>query len=79
MLLSHTRSKNCPGNKVKSKRRGQKGDALSPETLATTRFSESQATLAAALVRTKFNSVIKQQKERAFGFDREASPLLQFS
>jgi hypothetical protein len=37
-----------------------------------------KATLA-ALVRTKINSVIKQQKERAFGFDREASPLLQFS
>ncbi len=33
----------------------------------------------AALIRTKINSVIKQQKERAFGFDREAGPLLQFS
>lgn len=37
-----------------------------------------KATLA-ALVHTKINSVIKQQKERAFGFDRETSPLLQFS
>jgi len=38
----------------------------------------TKATLA-AFVRTKINSVIKQQKERAFGFDREAGPLLQFS
>jgi hypothetical protein len=37
-----------------------------------------KATLA-ALVRAKINSVIKQQKERAFGFDRETGPLLQFS
>jgi hypothetical protein len=51
---------------------------LSSELSVRPRHSLLKATLA-ALVRTKINSVIKQQKERAFGFDREAGPLLQFS
>jgi hypothetical protein len=38
-----------------------------------------EAVVSTTLVRTKFNSVIKQQKERAFWLHREAGPLLQFS
>lgn len=44
-----------------------------------TEAAPSELKASPALVRTKINSVIKQQKERAFGFDREAGPLLQVS
>ncbi|HEY9402784.1 MAG TPA: hypothetical protein VIQ24_08820, partial [Pyrinomonadaceae bacterium] len=72
----------CPAGQLGGARfsfaKGAPCDALSTENARRPRHP-NEGNASAALVRTKINSVIKQQKERAFGFDREAGPLLQFS